>query len=139
MHVQYKQGQGKTIQISMKDCLTERTLLLQRCKTRWQSPDVATIIKKGECVHKLEVVIVSRIGQNYSELNCKQSTKFRITTYFVTPGVAPTQHAFILFRLFIILLFPVFGKPAKNQLQFVHNLLRMPIQSQSFQSPAILH
>jgi len=35
--------------------------------------------------------------------------------HFVTPGVAPMLHAFDRFKLLIMLLFPVLGKPAKQQ------------------------
>jgi len=35
-----------------------------------------------------------------------------VNPYLVMPGVEPTLHAFLRFRLFITLLFPVLGKPA---------------------------
>ena len=36
-------------------------------------------------------------------------------TYFVNPGIAPTPQALLLFKLFIILLLPVLGKPTKKK------------------------
>ena len=47
----------------------------------------------------------------------QQTSRFVSQTHLVTPGVFPTKHALLLFRLFIMLLFPVFGKPA-NILMF---------------------
>lgn len=43
------------------------------------------------------------------------TTDVRTWTYLVTPGVFPTLQTLLLFRLFITLLFPVLGKPAKHE------------------------
>lgn len=40
-----------------------------------------------------------------------------LSTYLVTPGVAPTLHARARFKLLIKLLFPTFGKPSKQEWQ----------------------
>ena len=35
-------------------------------------------------------------------------------TYFVIPGIAPTLHAFVRFKLLITLLLPTLGKPGEK-------------------------
>ena len=40
-----------------------------------------------------------------------------VQSYLVTPGVDPTLHALDRFKLLIMLLLPVFGKPASEQNQ----------------------
>ena len=41
-----------------------------------------------------------------------------IFAYLVNPGVAPTPHALARFKLFMTLLFPTFGNPAKRTSHF---------------------